>query len=76
MMPPRCAARLACRADALVIGHVGNYVWHKNHDFLIEIAAEVLRREPRAWLLLVGHHLLGSPVEARVQRAWPRRAGW
>ena len=57
---------LGLPADALVIGHVGNYVWHKNHDFLIEIAAEVLRREPRAWLLLVGHHLLGSPIEARM----------
>jgi glycosyltransferase involved in cell wall biosynthesis len=58
---------LGLPADALVIGHVGNYVWHKNHEFLIEIAAELLRREPRAWLLLVGHHLLGSPVEARVR---------
>ena len=58
---------LGLPADALVIGNVGNYVWHKNHDFLIEIAAEALRREPRAWLLLVGHKLLGSPIEARVR---------
>ncbi len=58
---------LGLPTDALVIGHVGNYVWHKNHDFLIEIAAEALRREPRARLLLVGHHLLGSPIEARVR---------
>ena len=57
---------LGLPADAVVIGHVGNYVWHKNHDFLVEIAAEVLRREPLAWLLLVGHHLLGSPIEARL----------
>ncbi len=65
--PAEVRRSLGLPADALVIGHVGNYVWHKNHDFLIEIAAEVLRRQPRAWLLLVGHHLLGSPVEARVQ---------
>jgi glycosyltransferase involved in cell wall biosynthesis len=58
---------LGLPADALVVGHVGNYVWHKNHDFLIEVAAEVLRRERRAWLLLVGHHLLGSPVEERAR---------
>jgi glycosyltransferase involved in cell wall biosynthesis len=57
---------LGLPTDALVIGHVGNYVWHKNHDFLIEIAAEALRQEPRAWLLLIGHHLLGSPIGARV----------
>ena len=53
--------------EALVIGHVGNYVWHKNHDFLIETAREILAKEPRAWLLLVGHGLIGSPIEKQVQ---------
>ena len=54
-------------ADALVVGHVGNYVWHKNHEFLLQVAAEILRREERARVLLVGHELLDSPVEAQVQ---------
>jgi glycosyltransferase involved in cell wall biosynthesis len=58
---------LGLPADALVIGHVGNYVWHKNHDFLIETAREILAKEPRAWLLLVGHGLIGSDVEKQVQ---------
>jgi glycosyltransferase involved in cell wall biosynthesis len=65
--PAEVRRSLGLPIDALVIGHVGNYVWHKNHDFLIEIAAEALRRESRAWLLLIGHHLLGSPIEARVR---------
>jgi glycosyltransferase involved in cell wall biosynthesis len=58
---------LGLPADALVIGHVGNYVWHKNHDFLIETAREILAKEPRAWLLLVGHGLIGSHVQKQVQ---------
>ena len=58
---------LGLPADALVIGHVGNYVWHKNHDFLLEIARKILAKEPRARLLLVGHGLTGSPVEKQVQ---------
>jgi glycosyltransferase involved in cell wall biosynthesis len=58
---------LGLPADALVIGHVGNYVWHKNHDFLLETARQILANEPRAWLLLVGHGLIGSHVEKQVQ---------
>jgi glycosyltransferase involved in cell wall biosynthesis len=60
-------ASLGLPADAVVIGHVGNYVWHKNHGFLIETGREILAREPRARLLLVGHGLIGSQLEKQVQ---------
>jgi glycosyltransferase involved in cell wall biosynthesis len=60
-------ASLGLPADALVIGHVGNYVWHKNHPFLLEIAREILANEQRAGLLLVGHGLIGSDVEKQVR---------
>ncbi len=58
---------LGLPADALVIGHVGNHVWHKNHEFLLEIAREILAKEQRAWLLLIGHGLIGSEVEKQVR---------
>jgi glycosyltransferase involved in cell wall biosynthesis len=57
---------LGLPAGALVIGHVGNYVWHKNHPFLVEVLAELIRRDSRAWGLLVGHHLKGSPIDEQV----------
>jgi glycosyltransferase involved in cell wall biosynthesis len=44
-------------ADSMVIGHVGNRVWAKNHEFMIEVAAEVVAKEPLAKLLLIGHGL-------------------
>lgn len=40
--------------DAFVLGHVGRFCRAKNHRFLLEIAADVMRREPQAMLLLVG----------------------
>ena len=46
--------RLHIPPDAVVVGHVGRFAPQKNHDFLLDVFAEVLRREPRAHLLLVG----------------------
>jgi glycosyltransferase involved in cell wall biosynthesis len=40
--------------DAFVVGHVGSFRPVKNHDFLVDIFAELLRREPCARLLLIG----------------------
>lgn len=40
--------------DKLVLGHVGRFCYPKNHEFLIEIFREVLRRRSNAVLLLVG----------------------
>lgn len=54
-------------ADALVIGHVGRFAEQKNHAFLVRIAAEVMRAEPRARLLLVGDGPLRSDVERQAR---------
>lgn len=40
--------------DKLVIGHVGRFSPKKNHPFLLEIFAALLKKEPDAVLLLVG----------------------
>jgi glycosyltransferase involved in cell wall biosynthesis len=53
-------------ADALVIGHVGRFSSQKNHRFIVEIASQMLKSEPRARLLLVGDGPLRGTVEAQV----------
>lgn len=51
----RAAARQALGlADELTIGHVGRFNPQKNHPFLLEIFAALLKKEPNAVLLLVG----------------------
>lgn len=47
-------AELGIPEDAFVIGHLGRFCNQKNQGYLLEIFAEVLRREPKARLLLVG----------------------
>ena len=59
-------AELAIDHAALVIGHVGRFVPQKNHAFLVEVAREVVRREPRAVFLLIGDGPLRPVIEARV----------
>ncbi len=54
--------------DAVVIGHVGRFHWRKNHDFLVEIAADAFDRDPRARLLLVGDGELLPEIQSRVHK--------
>ena len=48
---------------AFVIGHVGRFQEQKNHTFLLDIFAEILKQEPQAYLLLVGEGSLRSTIE-------------
>lgn len=53
-------------ADAFVIGHVGRFVEQKNHQFLVEIFAQVKKSLPAAILLLVGGGELRHQIEAEI----------
>lgn len=55
-------------ADELVIGHVGNYTQPKNHPFLLEILAALLKIEPNAVLLLVGGGEGMSQIREKAQK--------
>lgn len=59
---------LGLAESAFVMGHVGWFHPQKNHNFLIDIAAEVCRRLPEAHLLLVGDGKLRPAMEAKVAR--------
>ena len=52
--------------DALIIGHVGRFDTPKNHDFILEIAAEMIARAPKMYLLLIGAGDLRPKIEAKA----------
>ena len=54
-------------ADELVVGHVGRFNPQKNHPFLLEIFAALLKKEPNAVLLLVGGGDDMPKVQAKAQ---------
>lgn len=61
-------AEFSIPADAFAIGHIGRFQEQKNHEFLVEIAAEVMKREPKMYLLLVGDGPLRPSIEQKVAR--------
>lgn len=52
--------------DAFVIGHVGRFEEQKNHKFLIDVMAEVAKRNSKTWLLLIGKGSLRPDIEQKV----------
>lgn len=55
--------------EELVLGHVGRFVPQKNHDFLIDIFAEVNKRVPNSRLLLMGTGPLEDRIKEKVRRS-------
>lgn len=55
-------------ADAFVIGHVGRFEAQKNHQFILQIATEIVKQEPKMRLFLVGVGPLREEVEQNVAR--------
>lgn len=53
-------------ADAFVVGHVGRFMYQKNHAFLIDVFREVARQNPKAILMLVGDGELRPEIEQKV----------
>ena len=53
--------------EVYTLGHVGNFTQPKNHPFLLEIFAALLKKEPNAVLLLVGGGEGMSKMQEKVQ---------
>lgn len=54
--------------SALVLGHIGNFYKVKNHDFLIDVFAELHKARPESVLLLVGQGPLEQEIRDKVHR--------
>ncbi len=59
-------AALGIQPDAHVLGHVGRFAPEKNHLYLLDVAAEVFRRDESAVLVLVGGGPLQSAIEGKA----------
>lgn len=59
--------RKALRVESkFVVGHVGRMQPEKNHDFLIDVFAELKKKKPDAELILVGTGPLDEKVKSKV----------
>lgn len=53
-------------SDELLLGHVGRFEEQKNHELLLEIFAEVLRRGLKCRLVLLGDGILREQMEKKA----------
>ncbi|MGI5172160.1 glycosyltransferase family 1 protein [Treponema sp. OMZ 840] len=51
-----------------IIGHVGRFVFPKNHELIVKVFAEVYRQNPNAALVLVGTGELENETRALVKK--------
>lgn len=57
---------LGIAENTLAVGHVGNFVYAKNHLFLLDIFVKVLEKEPEAKLVLAGDGELRAEIEQKI----------
>lgn len=53
--------------NKFVIGHVGRFVYQKNHEFLIDIFQEIKKIKPNAVLILIGTGELEFQIKQKVR---------
>ncbi|CUS16842.1 glycosyltransferase family 1 protein [Lactobacillus delbrueckii] len=55
-------------SDNFVVGHIGRLHQQKNHQFLLQVFAEIKKKKPNAILLLVGEGPLKNEIIAQVKK--------
>ena len=60
--------KLGIKSDAFVVGHVGRFMYQKNHDFLIHIFRRVYEKNSNAVLILIGDGELRPIIEEKVNQ--------
>ena len=63
----RLRNELGISQNAFVVGHVGRFTYAKNHKFLLQIFAELLKMRPNACLLLVGEGELRQQIRQKAE---------
>lgn len=53
--------------DQLVVGHIGRFNDQKNHLFLLQIFAEIVKKNPEALLLLIGDGTLLQEMKEKAK---------
>jgi len=59
--------RQYCLEDKFVIGHVGRFHYAKNHGFLLEIFAQILKQKDNAMLMLLGDGPLKEETKQKAK---------
>lgn len=70
----RIRSQLRFSPQDIVLGHVGRFDYQKNHEFLVEIFAEVWHKDSRYKLVMVGDGRLKETIRKKVEDLGVREA--
>src|SRR5699024_4968730 len=59
--------KLSIGSDEIVIGNVGRFVNSKNHEFILEIFNELVKKDPKYKLLLIGDGPLVDKIKSQIK---------
>ena len=54
--------------DVHIYGHVGRFVYAKNHQYLIKVFNEILKKDPSSYLLLLGDGDLKNEIVDQIEK--------
>lgn len=54
--------------EAFVIGHIGRFIYQKNHEFLVDVFADVYKKNARAFLLMIGTGKLINNIKTKLKK--------
>lgn len=54
--------------DKFVIGHIGHFSYQKNHEYLVRVFSEVVKRKPNSILMLLGDGKLRNDIENQIEK--------
>lgn len=57
---------LGVQKDEVLLGHVGNFIEQKNHDFLIDVFSEAHKENSKLKLLLISDGMLMAKIKEKV----------
>lgn len=55
------------KEDTIVIGHIGRFMKQKNHDFLIDVFNELIKKDENSILILIGQGPLLNDMKQKVR---------
>ena len=55
------------KEDTIVIGHIGRFMKQKNHDFLIDVFNELIKKNENSILMLIGQGPLLNDMKQKVR---------
>ena len=55
------------KEDTIVMGHIGRFMKQKNHDFLIDVFNELIKKDENSILILIGQGPLLNDIKQKVR---------